>query len=335
MRTSRSMSCTLPSVMRAWPRIVLTRRDRRSVRVEAIGRRSPRAAGRAKVHCRDDSIVRISVGLPGRPGGSRWPPWRPMCWRRFRGGPKGGGCRRRWWSAGCCTRCCWCSTSAVWAASAAARAWASRRCCRSPCGWCWRCTRWKAGSCRCPACAACWRCWARPRCCWPGRFPGEPQPLDGSPWAPLHWVLGIASYGLFGAAVLHAAMLDAAETRMRQHGGGPPRAMGMPLLQLERLTFRFVEAGFVVLTAALVLGALTLAAMALGLTRRCSRCSAGRSSPRCWPVASCGLARPARDALAVCRRAAAAAGLCRLALRHGVRAAAGRSIDLQGVKRSP
>ena len=69
-------------------------------------------------------------------------------------------------------------------------------------------------------------------------------PLTGSPWAPLHWVLGVGSYGLFGAAVLHATMLDAAETRMRQHAGGPPRAFGMPLLQLERLTFRFVEAGF-------------------------------------------------------------------------------------------
>ena len=52
-------------------------------------------------------------------------------------------------------------------------------------------------------------------------------------------------------------MLDAAETRMRKHAGGPPRAFGMPLLQLERLTFRFVEAGFVVLSAALLLGVAT------------------------------------------------------------------------------
>ena len=87
-------------------------------------------------------------------------------------------------------------------------------------------------------------------------LPGEPQPA-GSPWTPLHWVLGVGAYGLFGAAVLHATMLDAAEKRMRQHVGGPPHAFGMPLLQLERLTFRFVEAGFVVLSAALVLGALT------------------------------------------------------------------------------
>lgn len=88
-------------------------------------------------------------------------------------------------------------------------------------------------------------------------LPGEPQSLTGTPWAPLHWVLGVGSYGLFGAAVLHATMLDAAETRMRRRTGGPPSAFGMPLLQLERLTFRFVEAGFVVLSAALILGAMT------------------------------------------------------------------------------
>ena len=35
-------------------------------------------------------------------------------------------------------------------------------------------------------------------------FPGEFRPHVGSRWAPIHWVLGIASYGLFGAAVLHA-----------------------------------------------------------------------------------------------------------------------------------
>jgi hypothetical protein len=37
MRTSRIMSCDVASVMRAWPRIVLTSRDRRSVRAEAMG----------------------------------------------------------------------------------------------------------------------------------------------------------------------------------------------------------------------------------------------------------------------------------------------------------
>ncbi len=95
-------------------------------------------------------------------------------------------------------------------------------------------------------------------------FPGEVRPALNR-WAPLHWVLGVASYALFGAAVLHASMLDAAERRLRRPGGaapalsvagGPsPGPMGMPLLRLERLTFRFVEVGFVVLTLALLLGA--------------------------------------------------------------------------------
>ena len=83
-------------------------------------------------------------------------------------------------------------------------------------------------------------------------FPGELRAQLPSRWVPLHWVLGIASYGLFGAAVLHAAMLNRAERQMRHAAasGG-----GMPLLRLERMTFSFVTAGFVVLTAALLLGA--------------------------------------------------------------------------------
>jgi ABC-type uncharacterized transport system permease subunit len=39
----------------------------------------------------------------------------------------------------------------------------------------------------------------------------------------------------------------------------PGRALGMPLLQLERVTFRFVQAGFVLLTGTLALGMLTSA----------------------------------------------------------------------------
>lgn len=87
-------------------------------------------------------------------------------------------------------------------------------------------------------------------------FPGEPR-VPTTPWAPLHFVLGVASYGLFGAAVLHGAMLDGAERRLRLQRGSAPAAFGMPLLQLERLTFRFVEAGFAVLTVTVLLGALT------------------------------------------------------------------------------
>lgn len=89
-------------------------------------------------------------------------------------------------------------------------------------------------------------------------FPGEARKFSTS-LGPLHFVLGVASYGLFGAAVLHGLLLDAAERRLKQpmarqrarSGTG-----GLPLLQLERLTFRFVEVGFIVLSATLLLGTL-------------------------------------------------------------------------------
>ena len=67
--------------------------------------------------------------------------------------------------------------------------------------------------------------------------------------------------------MLHATLLDRAERRLRPGGAASltrgldvGRAVGMPLLQLERLTFRFVEAGFVLLTLTLVLGMFTMAA---------------------------------------------------------------------------
>ena len=100
-------------------------------------------------------------------------------------------------------------------------------------------------------------------------YPGRVQPGAASLWAPAHWLLGIASYGLFGVAVLHAVLLSRAERRLRvslrdplSTAPGPaPRALddraeGMPLLRLERLTYTFVGAGFAVLTAAIALGAL-------------------------------------------------------------------------------
>lgn len=85
-------------------------------------------------------------------------------------------------------------------------------------------------------------------------FPGETHPLAASPWAPVHWVLGLASYGLFGVAVLHAALLNSAERQMRLKKVSEPGAMGLPLLRLERLTFQFVTAGVLVLSLAIALG---------------------------------------------------------------------------------
>jgi ABC-type uncharacterized transport system permease subunit len=92
-------------------------------------------------------------------------------------------------------------------------------------------------------------------------FPGELRSLS-SPLAPLHFALGVGSYGLFGAAVVHAQLLDRAERNLRSGAVAGPAArgaLGMPLLQLERLTFRFVEAGFAALTATLMLGLATAA----------------------------------------------------------------------------
>ena len=87
-------------------------------------------------------------------------------------------------------------------------------------------------------------------------YPGRVHPQAASLWAPLHWLLGIASYGLFGVAVLHALLLSRAERQLRRTAlvAAAP-ATGLPLLRLERLTFRFVAAGFVVLSAAIILGA--------------------------------------------------------------------------------
>lgn len=82
-------------------------------------------------------------------------------------------------------------------------------------------------------------------------FPGLPLHATASPWLPLHWALGIASYGLFGVAVVHAWFMTRTENRIR-HAADPHS--GMPLLTMERLTFRFVGAGFLLLSATLVVG---------------------------------------------------------------------------------
>jgi ABC-type uncharacterized transport system permease subunit len=97
-------------------------------------------------------------------------------------------------------------------------------------------------------------------------FPGQAQTDAVSVWAPLHWLTGLAAYGLIGAALLHAVFLRRAERQMRQRHLQPeaapaaglpaaPSALGMPLLQLESLTMKFVVAGFLMLTLTLVLGA--------------------------------------------------------------------------------
>lgn len=82
-------------------------------------------------------------------------------------------------------------------------------------------------------------------------FPGSPMPATASPWLALHLAFGVACYGLFGIAVVHAWFMTRAEARIR-HAEDPQS--GLPLLTLERLTYRFVGAGFVLLSATLLAG---------------------------------------------------------------------------------
>lgn len=82
-------------------------------------------------------------------------------------------------------------------------------------------------------------------------FPGSSYPTVASPWLPLHWALGIASYGLFAAAAAHGWLMGRAERSIRQ---AEQSGAGVPLLTLERLTFRFVQAGFILLSATLLAG---------------------------------------------------------------------------------
>ena len=81
-------------------------------------------------------------------------------------------------------------------------------------------------------------------------FPGTALHVQASAWLPLHWALGLSAYGMFAAAVVHAWMMTRAEQQIRLAQTTP----GLPLLALERLTFRFVGAGFVLLSATLLAG---------------------------------------------------------------------------------
>ena len=86
-------------------------------------------------------------------------------------------------------------------------------------------------------------------------FPGQALHSAASQWLPVHWALGLASYGLFAAAVAHAWLMMRAESQMRMSPSAlSATSSGLPLLTLERLTFRFVIAGFVLLTATLLAG---------------------------------------------------------------------------------
>ena len=84
-------------------------------------------------------------------------------------------------------------------------------------------------------------------------FPGSAMPATTSVWLPVHLAFGVACYGLFGIAVVHAWFMNHAEKRIRL---GKDSQSGLPLLTLERQTYRFVAAGIVLLSATLIVGML-------------------------------------------------------------------------------
>ena len=66
----------------------------------------------------------------------------------------------------------------------------------------------------------------------------------------------MSAYGLFAAAVAHGWMMSRAEAQMRGAPASEGDAPGLPLLTVERLMFRFVGVGFVLLTLTVLAGAL-------------------------------------------------------------------------------
>jgi ABC-type uncharacterized transport system permease subunit len=85
-----------------------------------------------------------------------------------------------------------------------------------------------------------------------GLFPGQTLHVQTSAWLPLHGALGLSAYGMFAAAVVHAWLMTRTERDIRM----AQTPAGLPLLTLERLTFRFIAAGFVLLSATLLAGLL-------------------------------------------------------------------------------
>ena len=108
----------------------------------------------------------------------------------------------------------------------------------------------------------------------PAIFPGlELPPYASSLGFRAHLLLAMLAYSLFTVAALHALLMALLERQLHggrrdggaataasgQGGGGPlvgPLASLPPLLTLERLLFRILAAGFVLLTATLVTGVL-------------------------------------------------------------------------------
>ena len=95
----------------------------------------------------------------------------------------------------------------------------------------------------------------------PGLFPGLAAPPDSSGLAfRAHLALAMLAYSLFTIGAMHALLMALIERRLhRDRSAGllaGPLASLPPLLTLERLLFRILTLGFVLLTLTLVTGAI-------------------------------------------------------------------------------
>lgn len=98
----------------------------------------------------------------------------------------------------------------------------------------------------------------------PALFPGMATPPAADTIAfRVHTVLALGAYGLFTVAALHALLMTLVERRLHAGAAGAaasgplfgPGSGLPPLLTLERLLFRLIEAGFALLTLTLLTGA--------------------------------------------------------------------------------
>ena len=161
------------------------------------------------------------------------------------------------------------------------RGWASRRRCRSlTCGWCWRSMPWRA------AVLPLVRCGAGSAAGGAAVLAGLGVPGEVGPHALCR--AGRRCTGCWASrptacSARRCCRRDAQPRRTADaacHAGAAPWP-GHAAAAAERLTFRFVGAGFAwCCWRPLLLGAWSRAPGA-GTTRRCSRCSAGWCSPRC------------------------------------------------------
>ena len=85
-------------------------------------------------------------------------------------------------------------------------------------------------------------------------FPGALLGPKSSGWLPLHGALGIAAYGMLGAATVHAWLLCRIDLQMRSASLSMEGDQGLPLMTIERLMMAFSLVAFALLTATLAAG---------------------------------------------------------------------------------